>query len=201
MATATATAEEVERGALAPAKLATLVEAFEAHGFACLGNAVPLEALRRLEPRMDADAAQIVATGGQDRGAFGNGRECPQHPPSFTPAPGSVTATTDLAAAGRPPARAAARGAVGGGGLRGEPARGAVRRGVSRPGALPRLLCAASPAGPPPCSSCPCPDWLTQTCCQTMATATAPARASRAFTATARRGVMAATPGLGGRGS
>ena len=47
MATATATAEEVERGALAPEKLATLVEAFEAHGYASLGNAVPLEAQRR----------------------------------------------------------------------------------------------------------------------------------------------------------
>ena len=73
MATCAVTPAEVAAGALSARKLRLLTEAFEADGFATLAGVIDQDALARLAPRMDADAAGIVASGGQDRGDFGNG--------------------------------------------------------------------------------------------------------------------------------
>ena len=68
-----ASSQEVANGALAPDKLRRLVHRFQTDGYVVLGNAVALDALGQLAPRMDSDATQIVAAGGQNRGDFGHG--------------------------------------------------------------------------------------------------------------------------------
>jgi hypothetical protein len=68
-----ASEQEVAAGALLPDKLHRFVRSFQQDGYAVLGNAIALADLERLAPRMDADASQIVASGGQSRGEFGNG--------------------------------------------------------------------------------------------------------------------------------
>ena len=67
---------EAERaaGALSPARLSQLVAAFDARGVFVLESVIPLDACRRLAPRMLSDAAAIVAHGGWgSRGEFGHG--------------------------------------------------------------------------------------------------------------------------------
>ena len=68
-----ASPREVESGALSPEKLRRFVRRFQKDGYAVLLNAVALDALEKLAPRMDSDANQILAVGGQSRGEFGHG--------------------------------------------------------------------------------------------------------------------------------